>query len=93
MVGVLIAGGVRRTGMIRWRPEGITLLCLAVMKLCGCPQCVDRFDGLVPAWMDDGATKKWSHPVDVGTLGERVEPEPTSEELAAIVSDTTKNVQ
>jgi len=38
---------------------------------------------------------KWSHALNLGPLGEGEgeEPKPTSEGAAAIVSDTTKNVQ
>ena len=63
------------------------------MKLCGCPRCVDRFNDQVAEQVVDGAPKKWSHALDVGKYCEWEEPEPTAEGAAAIISDTTKNVQ
>jgi len=55
---LIARGKVRRTGRIRWRPDELPQLCLAVMKLCGCPRrCVDRFDDLVPERVGDSAPR------------------------------------
>jgi len=62
-------------------------------KLRGCSQCVDRVNDLGPERVGYGTLRDWSNALHVISLCAGEEPETNLEGTAAIVSDTTKNVQ